>query len=347
MQPNGRRQGPAAAAVAAVALLVAACGSSTHPNAVSTTTTATVGGSSPTTAAHASGTAQVAYAGSLEYLNEKTIGPAFTSRTGYAYQGRGGGSFGLSKEIAAGEIAPDVFESVGAAPIKPLEPRFTSWYVQFASSPIVVAYNPDTRFAPELKAIADGTRPLADLYSVMARPGFHLGRTNPDTDPQGQAFYEMVELAQSSLHLPADTTTKVLGAPDNSSQVFAETALEARLQAGQLDAASAFLSQAIQLHLPYVTLPAAMNFGDPALASTYARASVTITGGKVVHGVPLVLDITTIGHPTPAADAFVAYVLSPAGGSALRKGGYRLLTPTAFGNRSAIPAEVTDELGGS
>lgn len=321
-------------------LAVAACGSI----AARSGSTHTAHGS---TTVHPSGTAQVAYAGSLEYLNEKTIGPAFTAKTGYAYQGRSGGSFGLSREIAAKEIAPNVFESVGAAPIAPLEPSFTSWYVQLASSPIVVAYNPHTSFAPQLEAIANGTKPLADLYSVMARTGFHLGRTNPATDPQGQAFYEMVELAQSSLHLPADTTARVLGAPENPSQIFAESALEARLGSGQLDAASAFLSQAIQLHLPYIALPASLDFGDPALAATYAKASVTITGGNVVHGVPLVVDITTVGAQSPAADAFVTYVLSPAGRSAMGNGGYSLLAPTAFGNRSAIPPEVRNELAGS
>jgi molybdate/tungstate transport system substrate-binding protein len=224
----------------------------------------------------------------------------------------------------------------------------TSWYVQFATSPLVVAYSPRSRFASQLSAIARGQKPLADLFTLMEQPGFLLGRTNPQTDPQGQAFYEMVELAQSELHLPATTVSRVLGPLDNPSQVFAETTLESRLQAGQLDAASAFLSQAVELHLPYIALPAAMNFGNPALASRYATASVNLGKGQVVHGVPLVLDITTLGKREPqAADAFVAYALSPAGRRALRTGGYTLLTPTVFGNRSAVPAEVRKDLSGS
>ena len=39
-------------------------------------------------------------------------------------------------------------------------------------------------------------------------------------------------------------------------QIFEEAALDSRLQAGQLDAASAYLSQAKQLHLHYIMLPA-------------------------------------------------------------------------------------------
>lgn len=337
------------------ALTLAACGDSvatkSRPTATDTSSgvsPTTAPATTPTTAGRAKGTADVAYAGSLEYLNETVVGPAFQRETGNTYQGRGGGSFGLSKEILAGEITPNVFESVGAAPITALVPRYTTWWVRFAASPIVVAYNPSTRYAPELRAIAAGKRPLADLFRLFEMPGFLLGRTNPNTDPQGQAFAEMVQLAERQLQLPPGTAGRVLGSLDNPAQVFAETALEARLEAGQLDAASAFRSQAIQLHLPYVTLPASLNFGEPSETATYASASLRLTDGSVVHGTPLVLDITTIGRPSPtAASAFVAYVLSPAGQRELAKGGYTLLAPAVFGSRRDVPASVAAELGGS
>lgn len=291
------------------------------------------------TATGGSGTANVAYAGSLKLLNEQTIGPAFAAKTGYTYQGEGSGSLAVSQEIRAKEIFPNVFESVGAAPITALQPRFTRWYLSVASSPIVVAYGEHSRFAPQLSAIARGKRPLSDLFRLMGQSGFLLGRTNPDTDPQGQAFYEMVELAQSHLHLPKGTVHKVLGAVDNPSQVFAETDLEARLQAGQLDASSAFLSQAVQLHLPYIALPAVINFGSPSLSSRYAKAKLTLSDGMTVHGVPLVVDVTTIGHTdAAAAHAFITYLLSPAGRHSFKAGGYRLLKPKAYGG--ALPANV-------
>ncbi len=337
--PSRRRSRAAlAAALAAAGILCAACGSSTSP------------ATHPATArkAKVSGSADVAYAGSLQLLDDKVMGPAFSRATGYGYEGRGGGSFGVAREILAGEISPNVFESIGGAPIALLEPKLTSWYVQVAASPIVLAYNPKSSFAPQLRAIAEGRRPVRDLFSLMEEPGFHLGRTNPETDPQGQAFVEMVELARTRYHLPADTVDRVLGRLDNPAQVFAETALEARLQSGQLDAASAFLSQAVQLHLPYVSLPSEINFGDPSLASGYAAATLTLTGGRTVHGVPLVLDATVLGnHDRPAASAFVAYLLSAAGRDELRRGGYRLVTPRLVGDASAAPEEVRHELASS
>ena len=310
---------------------------------------------STTSGSGSSGTANVAYAGSLTNLNEKVIGPAFTKATGHPYLGRGAGSKALSAEIASGEISPNVFESIGGKPIEALEPKFTNWYVAFAASPLVVAYNPNSKYASDFKAIASGSKPITDLFTLMEKPGFKLGRTDPNLDPQGEAFILMLMLAQKQYHLPADTVTKIIqGQPGsaNSPTIFDETALEPRLQAGQLDAASAYLPQAIQLHLPYITLPATINQGDPALKDQYATVSFKLASGEVAQGKPLVVNITTIGKKDSsaadraAADAFVAYVLSPAGLALHKQGGYVLLPLKLTGSMSAVPAAVRKDLGG-
>jgi molybdate/tungstate transport system substrate-binding protein len=283
--------------------------------------------------------ADVAYAGSLELLNERTVGPGFSRSTGYGYLGRGAASFGLSREIVAGEISPNVFESIGAAPLAPLEPTKAHWYVSFASSPLVVVYNPHSSFALTLDRIRRGRLPLARLFSVLASKNFLLGRTNPNTDPQGQAFYEMIELGVQRYRLPGRLVKAILGSVDNPAQVFSETSLEARLEAGQLDAASAFRSQAIQLHLPYIALPGAINFGDPKLTSDYAQASVQLSNGRRVHGVPLVVDATVIGrHDERAADAFIRYLLSPVGRQEYAQSGYSVFPPIFAGTQ--IPRSI-------
>ena len=350
-----RHRSPGALTVAALG--VAALGTAALGTAALGASGLGAGASAPARVSHATspvpqtapGTADVAYAGSLEYLEEKVVGPAFVHTTGIAYEGRGAGSKALAAEIASGEIAPNVFESVGGAPIATLEPRFTRWYVQFAASPLVVAYNPSSPYAPALEAIAARRRPLADLFHVMAEPGFTLGRTDPNIDPQGAAFVEMVELAQRALHLPASTVHAILGpgplGSSSSSEIFDETALEPRLEAGQLDAASAFLSQAVQLHLHYVRLPPEIDLGDPADARAYARARLRLADGTTVHGEPLVLDVTTIGRrDLAAAAAFVAYTLSPRGLAAYRRGGYTVLRPQLTGDRGLVPAAVEAEI---
>ena len=317
---------------------LAACGSSSGSS-----------GSSSGSSSASSKTASVAYAASLENLNEKSFGPAFAKAEGFTYSGRAGASGDLEASIASGEIAPNVFESVGGDNITPLEPKFTKWYVQYATTSIVVAYNPNSKYASQFKAIASGKEPLPKLFTLLQTKGLKLGRTDPNVDPQGRAFIYMLELAQMKYHLPADTVTKILGGPAGSAsspQIFDEATLDATLQSGQLDASSAYLSQALQLHLPFIALPADINLGSPNDAAQYAKASVTITGNVTKTGSPLTIDITTIGKPTPASTAFVKYTLSPTGLNLYKQGGYTLLTPQVFGSKSAIPAPIASELGG-
>lgn len=322
-------------AAATAGLVLAACSSSS--------TTPASSGSKP------KGTASVAYAASLEFLNEKVFGPAFHSAKGYGYSGRAGESGALQAEISGNVISPNVFQAVGGDNIEPLMGKQTKWYVQYAGTQIAVAYNPNSKYASDFAAIASGSKPICDLFPIMEKKGFLLGRTDPNTDPQGRSFIYMIELAQNYCHLPSDTVTKILGSPLNSSsstQVFAETSLLAHLQAGQLDASSAYLSQARQLHLHYIVLPAAINLGDPSMAGQYHNASITITGNVTKHGSPLAYVMTIVGKPTSAGEAFIAYALSPAGRALYAKEGYNLLTPTITGDASAVPASIKAEISG-
>jgi molybdate/tungstate transport system substrate-binding protein len=324
--------------ITCIALAAAACSSSSS--------------SSTPAKAKVTGTANVAAASSLSYLSEKVISPSFTKAEGYKYTGTYNASGDLESDIASGEISPNVFESVGGDNITPLEPKFTKWYVQYAGNSMVLAYNPNSKYASQFKAFADGSKPLSGLFTLLETPGLKLGRTDPNIDPQGRDFIYMLELAQSYYHLPSNTVSKILGTSDfgtaTSPQIFAESSLDATLQSGQLDASSAFLTQAIELHLDYIPLPSAINLGDVALAAQYAKATVTITsnGQKTTKsGSPQWIDITIIGKPTPAAIAFVKYTLSPAGLALYKTGGFRLATPVVTGDSSAIPAAIKSELG--
>jgi molybdate/tungstate transport system substrate-binding protein len=303
--------------------------------------------STPASAAP-TGTVNVAYASSLQFLNEKVVSPAFTAAEGYKFSGFGMASGALEADIAAGEIHPNVFESVGGDNITPLEPQFTKWYIQYAGTSIVLAYNPHSKYASQFRAYADGKKSLGSLFTLLETPGLKLGRTDPNIDPQGRDFIYMLELAQAYYHLPSNTVTRILGTnyygtPD-SLQIYAESALDSVLQSGQLDAASAFVTQAIELHLDYIKLPTAIDLGSFADAALYHQASVKIVGGVVKHGSPQVIDITIIGNPTPAALAFVRYTLSAAGVAEYRKGGFSILTPTIFGPVTAVPSQILSEL---
>ena len=334
------RSGAGFAALLSIACIgLAACGSSSPSPSSSPS-------SSSSSPAAASSTVNVAYASSLEYLNEKVAGPAFTTAEGYKYSGEAGASGDLEADIASGEISPNVFESVGADNITPLEPKYTTWYVPYAGTSMVVAYNPKSKYASQFKAIADGSKPLKDLFTLLETPGLKLGRTDPNSDPQGRDFIYMLELAQAYYHLPADTVTKILGGPlasAKSSQLYSESSLDTTLESGQLDASSAFVTQAVELHLDYVPLPIAINLASTGSAAAYAKATIKLNNGKTKSGSPQVIDITIIGKPTPAATAFVKYTLSAAGLAQYKAGGFTLITPTVVG--TGAPSAITSELG--
>jgi molybdate/tungstate transport system substrate-binding protein len=346
--------------IACLGLTAAACSSSSSSSSsapASSSATASAP-ASPSVSASASasagasvtGTANVAYASSLQFLNENVVKPAFTAATGAGFSGTGNSSGTLSSDILAGEISPNVFESVGSDNITPLEPKFTKWYIPYAGTSMVIAYNPKSKYASEFKAYADGSKPLSTLFSTLLQtPGLKLGRTDPNTDPQGRDFIYMLELAQKYYHLPSDTVSKILGTSNfgtsSNSQIYAESALDSTLESGQLDASSAFVTQAIELHLAYIPLPVQINLASAALASTYATATVKLENGMTKSGSPQVIDITTIGTPTPAGNAFIAYTLSPAGLAQYKAGGFKLITPTVVGDKSAVPSAVLSELG--
>jgi len=343
---QSKRSARVAALAGIVCLGLVAVGCSSSSSTASGKSSASASASAKPT-----GTVSVAYASSLEYLNEKVVSPAFTSAEGYKFSGRGAASGDLETDIASGEISPNVFESVGGDNITPLQPKFTKWYVQYAGTSIVVAYNPNGPHAAEFKAIADGSKPICTLFSsALQTPGLKLGRTDPNVDPQGRDFIYMLQLAQSYCHLPSDTVAKILGTSDfgtaSSSQIYAESSLDATLQSGQLDAASAFITQAIELHLAYIKLPDAISLASAADAAAYKKATVKLENGMVKSGSPQVIDITTIGTPTPAGIAFVKYTLSPTGLAQYKAGGFTVLTPTVFGDSSAAPAAIKSELGG-
>jgi molybdate/tungstate transport system substrate-binding protein len=342
------------AGIACLGLTAAACSSSSSSSssapASAPAATSASASSSPSASASVTGTANVAYASSLQFLNENVVKPAFTAATGAGFSGTGNASGTLSSDIAAGEISPNVFESVGGDNITPLQPKFTKWYIPYAGTSMVIAYNPKSKYASEFKAYADGSKPLSTLFSTLLQtPGLKLGRTDPNTDPQGRDFIFMLELAQKYYHLPSDTVSKILGTSDfgtsNNSQIYAESSLDSTLESGQLDASSAFVTQAIELHLDYIPLPTAINLGDAALASTYATATVKLENGMTKSGSPQVIDITSIGTPTPAGTAFIAYTLSPTGLAQYKAGGFKLIAPTVVGDKSAVPSTVLSELG--
>jgi molybdate/tungstate transport system substrate-binding protein len=271
--------------------------------------------------AQAAGTVTVAFAGSMGVVMDRGIGPAFTAQTGTAFHGIGQASMALAHLIAAKSMTPDVFVSVSAAPIKVVEKAgLASTAVPVASTSIVLAYSPKSSFAPAFAA------KNADWTEILGSPGLRFGRTDPVTDPQGQYALYTLQLAEKFYKLPG-FAEKIAGPTENPAQIFAEPSLLSRLEDGQIDATIGYESAVISQHLPFVTLPAAINFSNPSLSKDYKEAALTLPDKgktKTVHPSPLVFYATVLkdaANPQAAA-AFVAFLNSPAGQTLLAEYGY-------------------------
>jgi molybdate/tungstate transport system substrate-binding protein len=269
--------------------------------------------------AFAAGKITVAFAGSMGVVMDQGIGPAFEAKSGIKYQGIGQAALGLAHLLAAKSLSADVFVSVSPAPIKVLEAaKLVDQAVPVASTEIVLAYSPKSKFAG---AIADAGNAWPQVLSAN---GLRFGRTDPKTDPQGQYVLYTLQLASLYYKIPG-LQTRIAGAKSN---IFAETSLLAQLADGEVDATLGYESAVISQNLPFVKLPAEINFSDPALAkSWYGKAALTVTKDgvtKTVHPGPLVFYASALANAanTEAAAAFVAFLQSAEGQALFKKYGY-------------------------
>ncbi len=255
---------------------------------------------------------QVAYAGSMGSLMDGGVRPAITKALGAEIQGRAAGSTGLANLIVAGSIRPDVFISVTPEPMRiVLKAGKAQSALPIARTEMVIAYSPHSQYAAALaKAGASGAKPW---WQILETPGFRFGRTDPNTDPQGLNVIFVMQLAERYYHQPG-LANKILGPQINPQQIFQEPQVMARVQAGQLDASSAYKTQPAALGLPFLSLPPEINLGSASMEKEYQQASVTLNG-KTHRPSPLVFYSAVLKDaPQPKLAArFVAWLRGPEG----------------------------------
>jgi molybdate/tungstate transport system substrate-binding protein len=175
---------------------------------------------------------------------------------------------------------------------------------------MVIAYSPKSQYAAALSKAGDpGAKPW---WQILETPGFRFGRTDPNTDPQGLNIIFTIQLAARYYHQPG-LAEKILGPQINPRQIFQEPQVMARLQAGQLDASSAYKTQPAALGLPFLSLPAEINLGSASMEHEYQQASVKLNG-KVQQPAPLVFYAAVLKDaPQPKlAGRFLAWLQGPA-----------------------------------
>ena len=264
----------------------------------------------------------VAYAGSMGALMDKALGPTIAKQDHVQYQGKGAGAFGLAHLIAAKQINPDVFVSITPGPIEVLQKAgLIDTAVPVASTQMVIAYSDKSKFAADFKAAAAGKMPW---YTLLEKPGLRFGRTDPKTDPQGRNIVFTMLLAQTYYKQPG-LADKVLGKVENTQQIFTEPSLLSRLESGQLDATSGYLSAVISHKLPYIKLPDEINLSNPSMIRDWyskAHFDITLPNGKTdtLSTQPLVFYAAVLKNaPNPKAGAAFVKLMTSAEGQALFK----------------------------
>jgi molybdate/tungstate transport system substrate-binding protein len=248
----------------------------------------------------------VAYAGSMGSLMEGPVKTAAAQTLKLNMHGLGQGSSALAQLIVGGNIHPDVFIPVTPGPmLAVLRAGKADSALPIAHTEMVIAYSPKSRFASRFDAAAKGKE---DLWKILQEPGLRFGRTDPLTDPQGRNIIFTVMLA-AKIYKQAGLVEKILGAAINEQQIFTEPTVQARLQSGELDAASAYKIQPAPFHLPYITLPKEINLSGQDVHNEHPDIVLKI-GSKTWQPEPLIYYAAAIKDAANAkgAAAFVEWL---------------------------------------
>lgn len=269
-------------------------------------------GSSNSQPSKAGGPVTVLYAGSLVHMMEKQLSPGFDKKTGYTFKGYGAGSSALASQIKGKVHKADVFISANPDVNKTLQGKkngnWVSWYATFASSPLVIGYNPKSKFAKDMKS--------KPWYRAITESGFRVGRTDPATDPKGALTSQALKSTAKKQHVDA-----LAAIAEDKSTVLPEETLVGRLQSGQLDAGFFYSSEAKAAGIP--TIP---------LTGVDLKAVYTVTR---VNNAP---------HPQAAA-AFIKYLLGPNGKKVLKKDAFDTASPPKVSG-DGVPKALQRVLGG-
>ena len=226
----------------------------------------------------------VAYAGSMGSMMEGPLKRSVAQSLKLDMHGRAQGSSALAQLIVGGSIRPDVFLPVTPGPMLTVLRAGKAETAQpVAHTEMVIAYSPKSRFASRLEAAGKGN---ANWWEILQEPGLRFGRTDPVGDPQGRNIIFTVMLAAKVYKQP-DLVEKILGPTINEKQIFTEPTVQARLQSGELDAASAYKIQPGPFNLPYITLPKEINLSGQNVHADHPEVTLSV-GGKTYNPEPLI-----------------------------------------------------------
>jgi molybdate/tungstate transport system substrate-binding protein len=211
-----------------------------------------------------------------------------------------------------------------------LMPAHVSWYAEFARNRMIIGYTEKSRHAAEI----DST----NWPKLLAMPDVQVGRPDPDLAPAGYRTLLMLQLAEHYYRLPGLAARVLANAPPRNMRPNAAE-LAALLQTGELDYIFDYESVAAAYGFKALHLPAAIDLGDPAHASDYAKARIRVKGkgtdSSTFAGAPIVYALSVpraAPHPA-AAQRLAAFLLSPDGRRMMRAARVDVLDEAVFVGR--------------
>jgi molybdate/tungstate transport system substrate-binding protein len=288
----------------------------------------------------------ILYAGSLGNFLEKDVGPAFSRATGYRCLGEAKGSLMCANLIKEQLRTPDVFISADPKVNQLLmgaeNGHLVRWYATIFGNAMVLGYNPQSRFAAELKQVGMND---FHLYEILQEKGFRLGRGDPELEPKGYRVLFVFDLAEKFYERPG-LALSVLHDGDHPTLIFPEEQLVARLEAGQLDAGIFYRNEVAEHNLPFIAFPRELDLSDPKLDVNYSAATYVSPKGTRYSGSAIVYSITIPENSQnrEGGIAFVSYLLSDEGRKVMEKHALRVIQPVAFGDIDAVPLTLQTAL---
>jgi molybdate/tungstate transport system substrate-binding protein len=234
---------------------------------------------------------------------------SFTARTGVVVLRESGASLEHVRKLTELHRIPDLL-LLADAEVFPrlLQPRYTTWFAEFARNRMVVAYTPKSKHASEINS--------SNWYSILNGNDVEVGRTDPDVAPVGYRTLLLLQLAERHYRKPGLAKSLEDNAPKRNMRSNAAE-LAALLAAGELDYIYDYQSVAESNGFRFIQLPAEIDLGDPNRAAAYGGVATTVRGSSpgttmTVRGEPILygMSIPTAAPHAAAARRFVEFLLS-------------------------------------
>jgi len=228
---------------------------------------------------------------------------------------------------------------------KILSPKHATWVARFASTEIVLANHTSSARRAEITA--------ENWFDILLQPDIRYGIADPSQDPCGYYTRIAWELAQKHYFASRGQDRPLARqlrdhCPPQHVARDALSLISEHLNLARVDYAFVYRVHAIDLKLPYITLPKEMNLGDPALAKLYESVETLVPnyrgGTETMTGTTIAFGITI---PTDALDPqgaqeFIKFVLSPQGRDILKRSGFQRIQPALVPKWGTAPQALAD-----